>query len=83
MAETKKTTSSKATQVYVATRSFNEFEAGQTYEMRPADAKVWLDRDYMRPASDEQAALFGGGDAGAVHDEGTTSAGGSRPGAGS
>lgn len=72
-----------ATKVYVAVTSFNEFEAGHTYEMRESDAKVWLDMGHLKPATDEQVARFGGTNAGAVHDEGEEGSAGPGSGAGS
>jgi hypothetical protein len=79
MATTKGTSGKRAasTSVYVATRSFNEFDEGQTYEMRASDAQPFVDLDYLRPADDEQVARFGGGDAGTVDNEGTASPAGS------
>jgi hypothetical protein len=75
MAGTAKKTA--ATSVYVATRSFNEFEEGQSYELRAADAQKWLDRDYLRPADADQVARFGGSDGVQVDDEGPTGTAGS------
>lgn len=72
-----------STKTYTAVTSFNEFEAGHTYEMRETDAKVWVDMGHLRLASEVEAARFGGGDAGAVHDEGAAGAAGPGPGAGS
>ena len=48
-----------STKTYTAVTSFNEFEAGHTYEMRETDAKVWVDMGHLRLASDEARWVTG------------------------